>query len=81
MLIAKYVACMYVYQHVRQKMHRESSYSLDVSAKFDSQLTFRNLAHLLRAHITNAKLREDYHIRKCWKCNKQSMHKHNAIIL
>lgn len=47
MSIAKYVACLYVYQHIRQKMHRERPNILDVSAKFDTQLTFYNLAYLL----------------------------------
>lgn len=59
MLIAKYVACWDVYQHIRQKMHRESPNILDVSAKFDTQLTAYNFAYLLWAHITNAKLRKD----------------------
>jgi len=80
MLIAKYVACVYIDQHVRQKMRRESPYILDVSVKFGTQLMFCNFAHLLWAHLMNAKLRKDC-IKNCCKWNKQSTYKQNVIIV
>lgn len=68
MLIAKYVACVYVYQHSRQKILRESPCIPDVSPKLATQLTLHNFAPLLKACVMAAKLSKGYCSRKCCKC-------------
>lgn len=78
MLIAKYIACMRVYQHVRRCMGRVAIF-LKFLQRYATHLLW--LCSCMKSTCTECRTEERFCIRKCCKFNRLSMHKHNAIIL